>query len=74
MQQQQQQQPAGTQGKDPAATPAEFYLPTGGTDPDFHFAADRGHAPGRVSRWMSRLVAARSTRQPASAPPPSDGQ
>lgn len=65
-----QQQPASTQGGEPATAPAEFYLPRGGTDPDFHFPADRGHRPGRVSRWMNRLVAARSNRQagPASEP------
>jgi len=63
-----QQQPAGTQGAEPSATPAEFYLPRGGTDPDFYFPADRGHRPGRVSRWMNRLVAARSNRQPGPAP------
>lgn len=40
------------------AAPAlpEFYLPLGGgTDPDFHLPADREHAPGRFSRWISGL-------------------
>ncbi|MDI3212241.1 hypothetical protein [Arthrobacter sp. AL12] len=63
-----QQQPASTPGGGPATAPAEFYLPRGGTDPDFHFPADRGLRPGRVSRWMSRLVAARSRSLPAAAP------
>jgi len=40
-----QQQPAGTQGVEPPATPEEIYLPRGGTDPDFYFPADRGHGP-----------------------------
>lgn len=77
-----QQQPAGVPGAEPTAPqaamptalPAEIYLPRGGTDPDFHFPADRGHRPSRVSRWMSRLVAARSSRPPASAPRPSAPQ
>lgn len=69
-----QQQPAGTQGVEPPATPDEIYLPRGGTDPDFYFPADRGHRPGRVSRWMNRLVAARSNRPPAAAPRPSAPQ
>ena len=65
-----QQQPASTQGGEPATAPDEIYLPRGGTDPDFHFPADRGHRPSRVSRWMNRLVAARSNRQPGPAPRP----
>ena len=65
-----QQQPASTQGGEPAPAPTELYLPRGGTDPDFHFPADRGHRPNRVSRWMNRLVAARSNRQPGPAPKP----
>jgi hypothetical protein len=36
------------------ATP-EFYLPSGGTDPDFYFPADRGHEFGRFSRWIHGL-------------------
>ena len=63
-----QQQPARTQGGEPATAPTELYLPRGGTDPDFHFPADRGLRPGRVSRWMIRLVAARSRRLPGPAP------
>ena len=63
-----QQQPASTQGGEPTMAPAELYLPRGGTDPDFYFPADRGHRPRRVSRWMNRLVAARSNRQPGPAP------
>ena len=63
-----QQQPASTPGGEPATAPAELYHPRGGTDPDFYFPADRGLRPGRVSRWMNRLVAARSNRQPGPAP------
>lgn len=63
-----QQQPAGVQGAQPPVMPAEIYHPRGGTDPDFYFPADRGHRRGRVSRWMNRLVAARSSRQPGPAP------
>lgn len=63
-----QQQPSAMQDAESSAMPEEFYLPTGGTDPDFYFPADRGDRPGRVSRWINRLRAARSTRGPASAP------
>ncbi|XAS66891.1 hypothetical protein V3C33_15640 [Micrococcaceae bacterium Sec5.7] len=38
-----------------AAPDQEFYLPTGGMDPDFYIPADRGHGPGPFSRWMHRL-------------------
>ncbi|WP_426996977.1 hypothetical protein [Pseudarthrobacter sp. N5] len=38
-----------------AAVVPEFYLPTGGTDPDFYIPADRGQEPGPFSRWMHRL-------------------
>ncbi len=69
----QQHQPAAT-AAEPPAPPAELYLPRGGTDPDFHFPADRGHRPGRVSRWINRLRVARSSRPPASAPQPSAPQ
>jgi hypothetical protein len=62
-----QQQPASTQGAEPATVPAEFFLPRGGTDPDFYIPADRGHRRGRVSRWMNRLVSARSNGQPVPA-------
>ena len=63
-----QQQQTSTQGGEPATAPIELYLPRGGTDPDFHFPADRGHRRGPVSRWMNRLVAARSNRQAGPAP------
>jgi hypothetical protein len=70
----QQQQPAAMPGAAPAAAPTDTYLPRGGTDPDFHFPADRGHRSGRVSRWINRLRAARSNRQPVSARQPSAPQ
>lgn len=38
-----------------AAPVQEFYLPIGGTDPDFYIPADRGHTPGPFSRWVHRL-------------------
>ncbi|MCB5291246.1 hypothetical protein [Arthrobacter sp. SO3] len=63
-----QQQASTTQGTEPPQAVDELYLPRGGTDPDFYFPADRGHRPGRVSRWVNRLRAARSNRLPASAP------
>ena len=69
-----QQQPAGVPGAEPPATHTEIFLPRGGTDPDFYFPADRGHRPGRVSRWINRLRAARANRPPASAPQPSAPQ
>jgi hypothetical protein len=69
-----QQQPAGAPGAETTALPTEIYLPRGGTDPDFHFPADRGRRPGRVSRWINRLRVARSSRPPASAPQPSAPQ
>lgn len=73
-QHQQRQQPSAAQGTEPPGTAEEFFLPRGGTDPDFYFPADRGHRPGRVSRWINRLRAARSNRPPASAPQPSAPQ
>ena len=39
----------------PQAAAHEFYLPSGGADPDFYFPADRGHGPGRFSRWVHGL-------------------
>jgi hypothetical protein len=42
-------------GKGPEAAVQEFYLPSGGTDPDFYLPADRGPAPGAFSRWIRRL-------------------
>ncbi|MDN4645295.1 hypothetical protein [Arthrobacter sp. PsM3] len=65
-----QQQAPATQGTEPPQAVDELYLPRGGTDPDFYFPANRGHRPGRVSRWVNRLRAARSNRLPASAPRP----
>ena len=69
-----QQQTPGIPGGEPPQVPAEPYHPRGGTDPDFFFPADRGRRPGPVSRWMGRLVTARSNRPPASAPRPSARQ
>lgn len=39
----------------PETATQEFYLPSGGTDPDFYFPVDRGQGPGRFSRWFHRL-------------------
>ena len=63
-----QQQPSRTPGGEPATASPELFHPRGGTDPDFHFPADRGQAPGRVSRWMTRLIAARADRRQKSTP------